>query len=145
LNRAGSLDADTTDRGSKAEPAVLLKEATMIVAGLQALVARATIFLPPYDQRLSSDMVVSLHETIGKARNSGNRISNKFHFAYSAAFIKLLTSRFPAFSSGATACLPETRFLFQDSQVSSRAALCAHRASASRGWHNFKRRAFAGE
>ena len=40
----------------------------MVVAGLQELVARATIFLPPYDQRLSSDTVVSLHEAIGKAR-----------------------------------------------------------------------------
>ncbi len=40
----------------------------MIVAGLQELAARATIFLPGYDQRLSSDTVVGLHEVIAKAR-----------------------------------------------------------------------------
>ena len=40
----------------------------MIVAGLQELAARATIFLPTYDQRLSSDTVVGLHEVIAKAR-----------------------------------------------------------------------------
>ena len=40
----------------------------MVVAGLQELVARASIFLPPYDQRLSSDLVVSLHETISNTR-----------------------------------------------------------------------------
>ena len=38
------------------------------MSGLQEQVARATIFLPPYDQRLSSDTVVSLHDAIGKAR-----------------------------------------------------------------------------
>ena len=50
------------------EPATVLKEATMIIAGLQELVARSTIFLPPYDQRLSSDLVVSMHETVAKVR-----------------------------------------------------------------------------
>jgi hypothetical protein len=62
--RAGGNDG----AGCKMEPSALLKEATMIVAGLQELVARASIFLPAYDQRLSSDIVVSLHDAIAKAR-----------------------------------------------------------------------------
>jgi len=61
-------EEEPSHSGPKTGPAALLKEATMVVAGLQELVARATIFLPPYDQRLSSDTVVSLHEAIGKAR-----------------------------------------------------------------------------
>ena len=58
----------SAEGGAPGEPAALLREATKVVSGLQEQVARATIFLPAYDQRLSSDTVVSLHEAIAKAR-----------------------------------------------------------------------------
>ena len=81
--------ARCADGGAQAEPAALLREATKVVSGLQEQVARATIFLPAYDQRLSSDTVVSLHEEIANARR---RVCPKPAFSFKTRKSGALTS-----------------------------------------------------
>ena len=95
--------ARCADGGAQAEPAALLREATKVVSGLQEQVARATIFLPAYDQRLSSDTVVSLHGEIANARR---RVCPKPAFSFKTRKSGALTSEIDLYcSSVAALCL----------------------------------------
>ena len=87
--RGWSVGLGFADGGAQAEPAALLREATKVVSGLQEQVARATIFLPAYDQRLSSDTVVSLHGEIASARR---RVCPKPAFSFKTRKSGTLTS-----------------------------------------------------
>ena len=63
---SGADAAATGEAAAKA--AALFCQASMMVAAMQEKVARATLFLPGYDQRLANDAVTAMHGAVADAK-----------------------------------------------------------------------------